>query len=144
MDNCYTLSPPLTCQNVSVNNTDLWHARLCHLNFKTLYSTANTGLVHGLPALGKKSPGVCEPCQFGKQLKSTHKATTQVATLKILELLHMNLMGPIPVSSVGGKNYIFVYVDNFSILGFIFLKEKSDTFDAFKKLCVKSKIKKST
>ena len=58
---------------------------------------------------------VCvKPCQFGKQLKSTHKATTHVATSNILELLHMDLMGPMLVSIIGGKNYIFVYVDDFS------------------------------
>ena len=108
------MSQPLTCHNVSVNNTDLWHERLGHLNFKILSKIAGVGLVHSLPTLGKKSPGVCGSCQFGKQLTSTHKATTYVAIWKVLELLHMDLMDPMPISSVGGKNYIFVCVDDFS------------------------------
>ena len=62
MDNCCTLSQPHTCHNVSVNNTDLWHERVGHLNFKTLSKIASAGLVRGLPTLGKKSPGVYEPC----------------------------------------------------------------------------------
>ena len=92
----------------------MWHERLGHLNFKTLSKIVSACLVCGLPTLDKKSPSVCGSCQFGKQLKSTYKATTHVATSKVLELLHMDLMDPMPISSVGGKNYIFVYVDDFS------------------------------
>ena len=66
MDNCHTLSQPHTCHDVSVNNTNFWHERLGHLNFKTLSKIASVGLVHRLPTLGKKSPGICGPCQFGK------------------------------------------------------------------------------
>ena len=63
-----------------VNNIDLWHERLGHLNFKTLSKIASTSLVRGLSTLGKKSPCVCGPCQFSNQLKSTHKTTAHVGT----------------------------------------------------------------
>ena len=62
-------------------------------------------------------------------------ATTHVATLKVLELLHLDLMGPMPVSNVGSKNYIFVSVANFLRYIIDFLKENSNTFNALKKLC---------
>ena len=130
------MSQPYTCHNVSVNNNDLWHERLGHLNFKALSNITSASLVCGLPTLGKKSPSVCEPCQFDKQLKLAHKATTHVATSKVLELLHRNIMGPMLVLSVGAKNYIFVCIDDFyRDIWVDFLKEKYDTFDAFKKLC---------
>ena len=32
VDNYYTLSQPYTCHNVSINNVDLWHDILGHLN----------------------------------------------------------------------------------------------------------------
>ena len=138
------MSQSHTCHNVSVNNTNLWYERLGHLNFKTLSKIASASLVSGLPSLEKKSPSVCGPCKFGKQLKSTHKTTTHVATSKVLELLHMDLMGPMPALSVGSKNYIFVCVDDFSRYIWVdFLKEKYDTFNAFKKLCVKLKNEKN-
>ena len=54
----------------------------------------------------------------------------------------MDLMGPMQVASVEGKNYIVICVDGFSrYTGIDFLKEKSYTFDAFKRLYVKLKNK---
>ena len=106
---------------------------------------ASAGLARRLQTLGKKSLGVCGHCQFNKQLKSTHKVTTYVATSKAFELTHIDLMGPSPttVSSAGSKNYIFVCINYFSRYTWLdLLKEKSDTFDAFKKLCLKLKKEK--
>ena len=74
---------------------------------------ASACVLCGLPTLGKRSPGVHALCQFRKQLESTHKAATRVATSKVLALLHMNLMVPMYVKIVGDKNYIFVCVDDY-------------------------------
>jgi len=53
----------------------------------------------------------------------------------MLELLHMDLMGPIQVESIGGKGYAFLVVDDFSRLTWVnFFREKSDTFYVFKDL----------
>src|SRR4051812_19858992 len=57
-------------------------------------------------------------------------------TSKVLELLHMNLMRPTQIESLGGKRYVYVVIYDFS--GFVwvdFLREKSDTFEVFKDLC---------
>jgi hypothetical protein len=35
-------------------------------------------------------------------------------TSKVLELLHVDLMGPMQVESLGGKRYAFVVVDDYS------------------------------
>lgn len=56
--------------------------------------------------------------------------------IKVLELLHMDLMEPMQVESLGGKRYAYVVVDNFSRFTWVnFIKEKSDTFEVFKDLC---------
>ena len=76
-------------------------------------------------------------------MKLTHKTTTHVATSNILELLHIDPIGPMQVKSVRGKNYIFVCVDDFLRYTWAdFLREKYDTFDAFKKLYIKLKNEK--
>ena len=47
-------------------------------------------------------------------------------------------MGPMKVESIASKWYIFVCVDDFSTFTWIdFLREKLDTFDAFRNLSVK-------
>ena len=56
----------------------------------------------------------------------------------------MDLMGLMQVESTGGRRYIFVCVDDFSRYTWVkFLKEKSDTFNVFEKLCLRLKNEKS-
>ena len=64
--------------------------------------------------MSKKKPGVCGPCQLGKQLKESHSSLQQTTTSRVLELLYIDLMGPMQVESIGGKRYVFVCVDDFS------------------------------
>ena len=55
----------------------------------------------------------------------------------------MDFMGPMQVENIAGKRYVFVFIDEFSRFTWIdFLKEKSETFDIFKKLCKRLKNEK--
>ena len=55
---------------------------------------------------------------------------------KVLELLHMDLMGLMHVESIGGKRYVFVVVNDFSRFTWVnFIREKLDTFDVIKEPC---------
>jgi len=66
----------------------------------------------------------------------SHPRLKYQETSKVLEFLHMDLMGPMQVESIGGKRYVFVVVDDFSRFTWVnFIREKSDTFDVFKELC---------
>ncbi|GAA0156054.1 hypothetical protein LIER_13637 [Lithospermum erythrorhizon] len=70
-------------------------------------------------------------------------AKEAVGTTKVLKLLHMDLMGPMQVESVAGKNYVYVCVDNFSRYTWIeFIKEKSYTFEVFKQLALQAQREK--
>ncbi|GAA0154497.1 hypothetical protein LIER_12456 [Lithospermum erythrorhizon] len=60
-----------------------------------------------------------------------------VVTTRVLKLLHMDLMGPMQVESIGGKKYIYVCVDDFSRDTWVeFIREKSDAFDVFQQLAI--------
>ncbi|KAK0588753.1 hypothetical protein LWI29_005016 [Acer saccharum] len=138
IDNCYCLEiDSLTCNMAhECNKLDLWHQRLGHMNFKDLKKLEKHGIVRGLPNLGKKLEVVCELCQLGKQTKLSHKKNSYIATKRPLELVHMDLMGPIQTESINGKKYIFVCVDDFSRFTWVyFLRNKTETFDYFKKFC---------
>ena len=70
--------------------------------------------------------------------------TKHMTTTRILEFLHMDLMGPMQVESLGGKRYAFVCVNYFSLYSWIhFLREKSYTFDAFEALVLRLMLEKS-
>ena len=92
-------------------------------------------VVVGLPKFGKIEKNVCGPCQLGKQTKSTHPKVNVVTTSRPLELLHVDLMGPTRMESMGGKRYIMVVVD-FSRYSWVeFLREKSEACDKMEMLC---------
>src|ERR1043165_3084374 len=129
-DNCYLWEPENT--NLSTvcstakdeKEVKLWHQKLGHLHLR------------GMKRLHIDDGRVCGECQVGKQTRVSHSMSRHLTTSKVLELLHMDLMGPMQVESLGGKRYAYVVVDDFSRFTWInFIKEKSDVFDVFKELC---------
>jgi hypothetical protein len=49
-----------------------------------------------------------------KQVGSTHHSKNVMTTTRPLELLHMDLFGPVAYLSIGGSKYGLVIVDDFS------------------------------
>jgi transposase InsO family protein len=92
----------------------------------------------------KTGKGICGSCQLGKQTRAAHKKTLGIQTSRNLELLHMDLMGPTRTTSLGGRRYILVIVDDFSWYTWaIPLREKSDAFDAAQHLLKKIQVEKN-
>jgi hypothetical protein len=48
----------------------------------------------------------CAACQAGKQVGSTHHIKNVMTTSRPLELLHMDLFGPVAYLSIGGSKYV--------------------------------------
>ena len=67
-DNCYGLFPSsnLICHSTNINNVDLWHKILGHVNFKYLLKLTNFQVVNGIQKLGKPENPVCGPCLENK------------------------------------------------------------------------------
>ena len=91
-------------------------------------------LVRDLPEISFEKDRICQACQFGKQVKTSFKPKGFVTTSRPLELLHMDLFGPTRTSSLGGKRYGLVIVDDFSRFTWVFfLAHKDESFSAFLK-----------
>jgi hypothetical protein len=74
--------------------------------------------------LSKKSRP-CAACQVGKQVGSTHHSKNVMTTSRPLELLHMDLFGPVAYLSIRGSKYGLVIVDDFpASLGYSFCRIK--------------------
>ena len=91
----------------------LWHKKLSHLNFKTMNSLVKRELVRGLPQMEFTHKGLCEACKKGKSKKASHKSTNTSAITEPLQLIHMDLFGPVNVMSMSKKRYALVIVDDY-------------------------------
>jgi hypothetical protein len=56
----------------------------------------------------------CAACQAGKQVGTSHLSKNVMTTSRPLELLHMDLFGPVAYLSIGGSNYGLVIIDDYS------------------------------
>ncbi|GKF27521.1 ribonuclease H-like domain-containing protein, partial [Tanacetum coccineum] len=79
------LSKGLTCLIAKATNdeSNMWHGRLGHINFKTLNKVMKGNLVRGLPSKIFENDHTCVACQKGKQ----HKASLLLVKLLRLVLL---------------------------------------------------------
>lgn len=85
-------------------------------------------LVIGLPKTDFSKDKICSACQLGKQVRSSFKNKGCNSSSRSLELLHMDLFGPIPVTSLGGMKYALIIVDDYSRFTWvIILKSKDQT-----------------
>jgi hypothetical protein len=57
---------------------------------------------------------ICSACQARKQVGVPHPPKSIVTTVKLLELLHMDLFGLVAYISIGGNKYSLVIVDDYS------------------------------
>nr|GEW95901.1 hypothetical protein [Tanacetum cinerariifolium] len=71
---------------------------------------------------------LCSSCELGKEKqKSSHTKITP-SSKRRLQLLHMDLCGPMRVASINGKRYVLVIVDDYSRYTWTyFLRSKDET-----------------
>ncbi|KAJ9566556.1 hypothetical protein OSB04_002522 [Centaurea solstitialis] len=100
------------CLVSSMKNEDawLWHTRFCHLNLHTLDKLVRLKLVKGLPNIKYEKDHLCSACEMGKLRRSSHKTKLDPSYDKPLQMLHVDLCGPIVVHSFGGRKYILIKV----------------------------------
>lgn len=57
---------------------------------------------------------LCNACSLAKQVKRSFKSISDVATNRVLQLLQMDLFGPTRNTSLGGKMYCLVIMNDYS------------------------------
>ncbi|GJU96225.1 putative ribonuclease H-like domain-containing protein [Tanacetum coccineum] len=112
----------------TVDESNKWHRRLGHVNFKNLNKLVKGNLVRGLPSKIFQNDHTCVACQKGKQHKASCKAKIVSSISQPLQLLHMDLFGPTSVRSINHKTYCLVITDDFSRFSWVFfLRTKDET-----------------
>nr|GEW55346.1 hypothetical protein [Tanacetum cinerariifolium] len=111
----------------------LWHRRLSHLNFDYINLLSKKDIVIGLPKLKYVKDQLCSSCELSKAKRSSSKSKAIPNSKGRLNLLHMDLCGPMLVASINGKKYILVIVDNYSRYTWtLFLHSKDETPEVLK------------
>ncbi|GJY56964.1 putative ribonuclease H-like domain-containing protein [Tanacetum coccineum] len=114
--------------NATIDESNKWHRRLGHVNFKNLNKLVKGNLVRGLPLKIFQNDHTCVACQKGKQHKASCKAKSVSSISHSLQLLHMDLFGPTSIRSLNHKTYCLVITDDFSRFSWVFfLRTKDET-----------------
>ncbi|KAD5960508.1 hypothetical protein E3N88_11980 [Mikania micrantha] len=117
----------------SLDESSLWHRRLCHVNLKNMNKLVKNNLVTGLPTKEFICVDKCVACLNGKQHKTSHHAKEINSITTVLHLLHMDLFGPTSVKSLGRKSYCLVVTDDFFRYTWVFfLSTKDETAETLK------------
>ncbi|GFW82270.1 retrovirus-related Pol polyprotein from transposon TNT 1-94 [Trichonephila clavipes] len=113
---------------------EIWHQRFCHVNNDYFVKTSKNNSVKGLPRLTDNGKTHCIPCKLAiyKSKRVSFKKTGAVRSKRPLELLHMDLCGPMPTESQGGNKYFLSIIDDYSRKVTVFpIRNKSDVFPTF-------------
>nr|GEU96865.1 hypothetical protein [Tanacetum cinerariifolium] len=86
----------------------LWHRKLSHLNLDYINLLSKNDIVIGLPKLKYVNDQLCSSFELSKAKRSSFKSKVIPSSKGILNLLHMDLCGPMRVASINGKKYIMV------------------------------------
>jgi hypothetical protein len=70
---------------------------------KNLHKLVKGEHVLGLTNVCFEKDRLCAACQAGKQVGSTHHSKNVMTASRPLELLHMDLFGPVVYLSIGGS-----------------------------------------
>jgi transposase InsO family protein len=98
---------------------DLWHARLGHPSSKNMERLQTEDMVKGIEtSLSPCNHGHshCEVCVLGKQTRESYPRSPATATER-LEIVHMDIVGELPVPGAEGERYMLTMLDDFSKAG---------------------------
>ncbi|KAJ9529095.1 hypothetical protein QJQ45_007775 [Haematococcus lacustris] len=98
----------------------VWHQRLCHASYAALSRMQSEGMVRGVSTTAAQfkaaasDPAVCVGCVKGKQHKNVAFAGPSPNAAPVtapLELIHMDVCGPMHASARDGSLYVATFLD---------------------------------
>jgi hypothetical protein len=81
---------------------------------RNLHKLQKDGHILGLSNIVFEKDRPCDACQARKQVGTHHHAKNIMTTIRPLEMLHMDLFGPVAYISIGGNKYGLVIFYDYS------------------------------
>ena len=100
----------LSHDNETIN---LWNQMFRHLKYRYIQTLSKENMVEGFPSI-KFSKGTCKGCIVGKDAKCKYNKGKERRVIQVLDLIHSDIIGPIPTPSYGKSRYVLTFIDDFS------------------------------
>jgi hypothetical protein len=108
---------------------ELWHRRMAHFHHGALRVLRE--IVTGVPDFSLEHHELCKGCALGKYTKTDFPSGDSRAT-GIIDLIHLDVCGPMSSTSLTSSLYYVVFIDDFSRKSWIFfMKTKGQVFSRF-------------
>ena len=115
-------------KRIDAISSKLWHCRLGHISRGRIERLVKASI---LPPLEFSDLEQCIDCIKGKYVKNIKKGAKR--SEGILEIIHTDICGPFPVTTVDGYDSFITFTDDYSRYGYIYpIKERSEVLDKFK------------
>jgi hypothetical protein len=115
--------------HVTNDESNVWHSRLCRVNFGCMIHLASLSLI---PKFTSVTNSKCHVRIESKQTRKPHK-TAEARNLEPLELVHSDLSEMNGVLTKGGKIYFMTLIDDSTRFCYIYLlKLKDEALHYFK------------
>jgi len=115
--------PPSISAPVTDSDTYQWHLRLGHASPEKLRHLIS---INNLNSITKFVSFNCLNCKLAKQPALSFSKSTSICD-KPFDLIHSNIWGPAPTTTVHGYRYYVLFIDDFSRFTWIyFLKHRSE------------------
>ena len=112
-----------------VDSFVLWHARLGHVDNRSIYRMVNLNL---LPKFDVNIHNKCEVCTESKFARQSFKSV-QERSNELLSMTHSDLCDFKTIPSRGGKNYVITFIDDCSKYCYVYLfHSKDEALNMFK------------
>lgn len=95
-----------------IEKTMLWHQRMGHIGEKGLRVRKSKGMIEGISNFSLDFE-FCKDCMYGKQ-NQVKFSTSATRANRILQLIHSDVFGPVPIPSLGKSLYYVSFIDDFS------------------------------
>jgi hypothetical protein len=88
-------------------------------------------MVEGIRELQSTHEGICKGCALGKNIKKPFPSSNN-RSKEILDLIHSDVCGPMPVKSLGGSLYYVIFIYYYSRKTWLYLlKTNDEVFNKF-------------
>jgi hypothetical protein len=103
-----------------------------HMHFDNLVKINRKEVLREMPKISNPTNTMCNHCEHGKQTRTEFR-TKEYYKKKSLEIVHIDLCGPMKTKGMNGEQYFMVIIDDYTIMiGVCFLKKKLEVFECFK------------